>query len=86
MRKGDLKKGWDELTKLAWQHRGANDRFTILCEQYYGIAWYLLPSLTDHDPIIDTIDYGIDTLSYDQFDKLVLEAIKERDAAQEGGV
>lgn len=57
------------------------DRF-----RFDSLAWCLLPSLADSDRIIDTIDYGTDTLSFDKFDEMVLAAIKERDAAQEEDV
>ncbi len=84
--KRELAESYQRLADVAEAHQSESRRFHKLCEKCYGVDWYLLPSLADSDPIIDTIDYGTDTLSFDKFDEMVLEAIKERDAAQEEDV
>lgn len=81
--KRELAESYQRLVDSAAAHHSESIRFHKLCEEHYNIMWDRLPSLMDNDPIIDTIDYGTDTLPFDQFDKLVLEAIRERDAAQE---
>jgi hypothetical protein len=75
--KEDLKKSWDELSRFALQHKNAEDKFSLLSEEYYGVEWHQLPPIADNDRIIDTIDYATDELSFKKFDELVLDAIKE---------
>lgn len=74
----DLKKSYNKVSELALKHQIASNDFNRLVEEHYGIPWFRLESIVDHDPIIDTIDYGTDALSFEEFDKLVISAIKNR--------
>ena len=80
--KRKLHESYQKLVKMAVKQRLESVRFQKLCEEHYGIEWNSLPALEDNDRIIDTIDYGTDSLLFAEFDKLVLAAIHERDAAQ----
>ena len=73
----ELEKSWIRLAKLAKDHLQEGARFRKLCVKRYGIYWQLIESLKDDDRIIDTIDYGYDTLSFKKFDAKVQEAIKK---------
>jgi hypothetical protein len=75
-KKRELERSWNKLSKLANEHMKESLAFHRLCEVVYGTNWNILPSLQDHDPIIDTIDYGIDSLSFEEFDELITKAIK----------
>lgn len=66
---------WYTLSDLAKKHNDASDKFNRLAEEYYGVEWHQLPSLKDNDPIIDTIDYGTDSLTFKEFDELIRSAI-----------
>lgn len=79
-----LKKKWDKLSKLAAQHKEAGERFNRAAEEYYGVEWNWLSLIADHDPIIDTIDYGTDSLTFEEFDELVRSAMKAQEAEQAG--
>ena len=68
---------WYKLSNLAQQHREAGDEFNGLAEKYYGVEWHQLLSLKDNDQIIDTIDYGIDSLTFKEFDNLLQTAIEQ---------
>ena len=83
--KRELKESYQRLADSAAAHQSESIQFHKLCEEHYGILWDHLPSLADCDPIIDTIDYGTDSLSFEKFDELVVAGIKETDA-QEAGV
>ena len=73
--KHKLKKSWDKLSKLASQHKKAGNQFNRLAEEYYGVEWHQLAQIVDNDPIIDTIDYGTDTLTFEDFDAIVRSAL-----------
>ena len=76
--KSELEKSWNQLAKLANAHLKEGGRFRKLCIKEYGAYWQSLESLMDDDDrIIDTIDYGYDTLSFKKFDTKVLEAIEK---------
>lgn len=70
-----IKLSWIKLSKLAKQHRVESVNFNRLCEAYYGVEWHTIPSIADSDPIIDTIDYGTDALTFEEFDELVRSAM-----------
>lgn len=80
-----LKESYQRLVDSATAHHTEAIQFYKLCEEHYGIAWDHLSSIKDNDPIIDTIDYDTDTLSFEKFDELVVVAIREQDAAQGAG-
>jgi len=67
---------WYKLSNLAEQHVEESTRFQILCEEYYGVEWRDIKSLEDNDRIIDTIDYGTDSLTFKEFDELVKSAMR----------
>lgn len=73
----ELEKSWIRLAKLAKDHLKEGARFRKLCVKQYGVYWQSIKSLKDDDRIIDTIDYGYDTLSFKKFDAKVQEAIKK---------
>lgn len=70
-----IKLSWIKLSELAKRHRVESAKFNRLCEAYYGIEWYNIPSIVDNDHIIDTIDYGTDALTFEEFDELVRSAM-----------
>lgn len=72
----ELIESWYRLSNLAAQHMNESIRFQKKCAEYYGIEWHDLKLLEDNDRIIDTIDYGIDSLTFKEFDELVQSAIK----------
>ena len=69
-----LKESWERSSELAVLHSKETTRLNLLCEEYYGRNWDSLPSLADD--IIDTLDYGTDALSFEEFDVKVNKAIK----------
>lgn len=75
--KDELKKSWKKSSELAVLHREETTRLNQLCEKYYGRNWDSFPSLTDDHDIIETLDYGIVNLSFEEFDVKVNRAIKE---------
>ena len=75
--KSELEKSWNQLAKLANAHLNEGARFRELCIKEYGVYWQSLESLMDDDEIIDTIDYGYDSLSFKEFDSRVQIAIKK---------
>jgi len=75
--KHKLRESYQKLVKIAVKQRLESVRFQKLCDEHYGIEWNLLPQLEDNDRIIDSIDYGTDSLLFAEFDKLVLAAIHE---------
>jgi len=79
--KSRLEKSWIRLSEHAVRHRVESARFNLLCEEYYGVIWDTFDRLADNDRIIDTIDYGTDTLTFEEFDKLVLSAMEEAEQA-----
>lgn len=79
--KPKLKESWVKLSELARQHKDECAKFHLLCEEYYGIEWHTLPSIVDNDHIIDTIDYGTDALTFEEFDELVRSAMKVEEQA-----
>lgn len=80
--KQEMKKNWDKLAKLAEQHREASDLFNKVAEEYYGVKWDWLASIADNDSIIDTIDYGTDSLTFKEFEVLVRFAMVEQEAGE----
>ena len=76
--KREMKKSWDKLAKLAVQCKEAGNLFNRVSEEYYGVEWDWLATIADNDRIIDTIDYGIDSLTFDEFDVLVRSALAEQ--------
>ena len=79
-KKQELIDGWYTLSNIAKQHRTAGNLFNSLAEGYYGVEWFKIPSLMDNDRIIDTMDYGNDSLTFKEFDKLVIDAIEQEES------
>jgi len=79
----DLKRalidGWYRLSNIASHHSGESTMFQAICEKYYGATWHDLELITDNDRIIDTIDYGTDSLTFEEFDKLMRSAIAQQE-------
>lgn len=75
-KKQELIESWYRLSSLARRHSHAKTEFDKLAEEYYGVEWHQLPSLTDNDRIIDTTDYGTDSLTFSEFDELIRSAIE----------
>ena len=76
--KSEIEKSWNQLAKLAKDHLAEGSRFRKLCIKHYGIYWQSIKSLEDDDAIIDTIDYGYGSLSFEEFDSKVKSAIKRK--------
>lgn len=70
-KKRDLIESWYKVANLARRHTAEQNRFNELADEYYGVEWYKHPELYDNDRIIDTLDYGIDTLTFTEFDELM---------------
>jgi uncharacterized tellurite resistance protein B-like protein len=75
--KSEIEKSWNRLAKLAKDHLAEGSKFSKLCRKHYGIHWQSIETLKDDDRIIDTIDYGYDTLSFKKFDAKVQAHIKK---------
>jgi len=69
------KKCWNKLSRLATQHSDESNKFTKLCEEHYGVCFSDLKELADSDDIIDTIDYGTGSLSFEDFNDMMKTAL-----------
>jgi len=87
-KKRDLTESWYKLSNLAKLHTAEQNRFNQLAEEYYGTEWNRLPSLRDNDRIIDTLDYGIDSLTFTEFDELMRKVVllRRENARLRGGI
>ena len=77
-----VEKSWCRLHNLAAEHRGESAYFHSVCEKYYGVSQRDLPEIEVNDRIIDTIDQGTDSLSFSDFDLLMIAAIKDRETGR----
>jgi hypothetical protein len=73
--KTEVRKCYNKLHKLALAHMEAERTFDQLCEKYYGFKFNDSEELIDDDDIIDTLDYGIGALSFDDFHKKMLSIV-----------
>lgn len=79
MTKNDVKKLYNRLAVLAKKIKRESKKFDELCKEHYGFVYQEcsfsidpnLPQLSfcDDDAIIDTLDYGTDSLPFKEFDK-----------------
>jgi len=80
----EIKKVYDKLADLAQKHTTARATFDKMCEQHYGFTYNdcdfsiesNLTKFADDDEIIDTLDYGIDSLSFEKFNEKMMKAVK----------
>lgn len=78
----DMEKAYNKLADLAQKHTKARQQFDLLSESHYGFSYCVCDfslnddrcNFCDNDEIIDTLDYGTDKLSFDEFHKMMLKA------------
>ena len=70
----ELKYLWDKSASMAISHREISTKLHQVCSEVYGFRFDDVESLVDNDRIIDTIDVGVDSLTFDEFDKLMRDA------------
>jgi hypothetical protein len=70
---------YDKAKKLAWQHRIAVDILCSFERKKYGFEF----AETDSDAIIDTINYGTDSYSFDEY-KTEMKYFKDENLVENG--
>ena len=65
-----IRKTMVRVNNLAIKFRKLSYKFDKMCSEYYGPEEY---SDHDKDSIIDCLDYGQDTISFEEFDQIMKE-------------
>ena len=68
-----MKRLYNQVRKRALQHKEASAALDKLIQQRWGFNY----SQTDHDRIIDTLDYGTDFLEYSEFADIMNEMARQ---------
>ena len=65
MKNEKLRKQFEKVKKIAFKNRNESHKFDLMIDEVWGFSY----SDVDFDSAIDTLDYGISNISFEDFVK-----------------
>lgn len=76
MTRNEIKKQFEKTMRMSAGKQQQSEKFDSIIREYYGDVHY---SDRDKDEIIDVLDYGLGIISFETFDKIMIEINEEGD-------